>query len=345
MNNENILEVRNLKKYFPIKAGLLKKTVGHIKAVDNVSFNVKSGETVGLVGESGCGKTTLGRSIIRLHDPTEGEVNFNAGDKYIDLAFMNKKELKQIRSKIQYIFQDPYASLNSRMTIGDIITEPLAINKIGNRKTQIEKAKQLLVKVGLKEEMLNRYPHEFSGGQRQRIVIARSLILNPSFIICDEAVSALDVSVQSQIINLLKDLQKEFKLTYIFIAHGLNVVNYISDKIIVMYLGRIVEIGGADDIFHNPQHPYTEALMSAIPIPRHLQTKIKKERIMLEGSIPSPANPPSGCYFHPRCRYATDACKSAEYRLEQIGKNENHLCACIRYKELNLKPYTGKMDE
>jgi oligopeptide/dipeptide ABC transporter ATP-binding protein len=344
MQKENLLEIRNLKKYFPVTSGFFKRTVGHIKAVDSVSFDIKKGETLGIVGESGCGKTTLGRTIIKLHEPTEGDILFKySNERIVNLSNVDKASLKKIRPKIQYIFQDPYASLNSRMTVGEVITEPLIVNNIGTSKSRIEKAKELLTVVGLKPEMLNRYPHEFSGGQRQRIVIARALILEPDFIICDEAVSALDVSVQSQIINLLKDLQDERGLTYIFIAHGLNVVNYISDRIIVMYLGRVMEIGSADSIFNNPQHPYTEALMSAIPVPKHLQTANKK-RIALEGNIPSPANPPSGCYFHPRCKYAKDECKSGEYNLYNVDKDITHQTSCIKFKELSLKPYTGKMD-
>ncbi|HJO92030.1 MAG TPA: oligopeptide/dipeptide ABC transporter ATP-binding protein [Victivallales bacterium] len=345
MENNTILEVKNLKKYFPITSGLLKRNTGSIRAVDNVNFSINSGETIGIVGESGCGKTTLGRTIIRLHDPTEGEILFKLDNSMIDLASLTHKELKSVRSKIQYIFQDPFASLNSRMTVCDLITEPLVINKIGNRRSQVEKAKELLVKVGLKPTMLDRYPHEFSGWQRQRIVIARALVLEPDFIICDEAVSALDVSVQSQVINLLKDLQNELNITYIFIAHGINVVNYISDRVMVMYLGRIMEIGKTDSIFCNPKHPYTEALLSAVPVPKHLQKTKNKKRITLTGNIPSPSNPPSGCYFHPRCRYATEVCKTHEYSLTEVEKGSDHFTSCIRYNKLNLSAYSGKMED
>lgn len=332
-DNQTILQVKNLKKYFPIKGGFLKGIQGYVKAVDDVSFEVKKGETVGLVGESGCGKTTLARTIIRLLDTTEGQVKFRFNDQLTDLINLSEKEMNQVRLKLQYIFQDPFSSLNSRMTVRDIITEPLRINKIGDRESQIEKAKELLIKVGLTPDMLNRYPHEFSGGQRQRIVIARSLVLDPDLVICDEPVSALDVSVQAQVLNLLTDLQQDLDLTYLFIAHDLSVVNYISDRVIVMYLGKIVEVGTADQIYNNPLHPYTEALLAAIPVPK---SRKSSKRVLLSGNVPSPVNPPKGCNFHPRCPYAVDICKREEPKIIEMGEGTEHFTACHRVSELQL---------
>lgn len=300
---QDILKVKNLKKYFPIKGGVFTHTVANVHAVDDVSFTVKRGETLGIVGESGCGKSTLGRAILRLDDPTAGTIEFDGQD----VLALHRKELKALRRDLQVIFQDPFASLNPRMTIGQIIEEPLRVHKIGtpeSRKTEVE---NLLVKVGMRKEVVDRYPHEFSGGQRQRISIARALALKPKVIICDEPVSALDVSIQAQIINLMIDLQEEFGLTYLFIAHDLSVVEHISDTIMVMYLGQVVEKARVDKLFAKPTHPYTKALLSAIPQP---DPEHKSDRIILEGDVPSPIYPPSGCRFHPRCPLAKDKCKS-----------------------------------
>jgi oligopeptide/dipeptide ABC transporter ATP-binding protein len=305
MSSDYLLEVRHLSKDFPIKGGIFGRQVGSLTAVNNVSFKVKRGETLGLVGESGCGKTTLGRCILRLIEPTSGEVIFN-GD---DITKYTPQQMRVIRRKMQIIFQDPYASLNPRMTIGGILSEPLIIHKLF--KSQDEKTKrlhQLLDYVQLPKDALNKYPHEFSGGQRQRVCIARALAVEPEFIVCDEPVSALDVSVQAQVVNLMMDLQKELGLTYLFIAHDLKVVEYISNKVAVMYLGNSVEIAEASELYGSPKHPYTKSLFSAIPKPDPNQSG---DRIILEGDVPSPMNPPSGCHFHPRCWLASDDCKKA----------------------------------
>ena len=323
-----ILEVTNLKKYFSIKGGAFWQEVGKVYAVDGVSFNIKHGETLGLVGESGCGKSTLGRTLINLYSPTSGEVFFN------DKNIFNQKgrEIKQLRKNMQIIFQDPYESLNPRHTIEYILEEPFIIHKIGNRNERLKKISELLDYVGLAKNSLERYPHEFSGGQRQRIGIARAIALNPKMIICDEPVSALDVSIQSQILNLLLDLQNELNLTYIFIAHDLSVVKHISDRIAVMYLGKIVEITDADSIYQNPLHPYTRALLTAIPVP---DPSIKKKRNILKGDVPSSSSPPTGCRFHTRCPIAIDICKIKEPELKQITQIENeHLAACHRVNEI-----------
>lgn len=307
-----LMEVRGLKKDFVSKGAKGKKVVHALSGID---FTVRQGETFGLVGESGCGKTTVGRVICCLTEPTEGEVLFEGKD----LFKMSRAELKKVRRDIQMIFQDPFASLDPRMTIGQIITEPLIIHKIGDRASRRAMAEELLERVGLQPSYYNRYPHEFSGGQRQRIGIARALILKPKLVICDEPVSALDVSVQSQILNLLKELQKDMGLTYIFIAHGLNVVKHISDRVGVMYLGRMAEVVEAEDLFHSPAHPYTQALLSAIP---HPDPTREQHRIILEGDIPSPVNPPSGCYFHTRCHHCGELCACEVPQMQRIGERE-----------------------
>ncbi|KAA3604598.1 MAG: dipeptide ABC transporter ATP-binding protein [Calditrichaeota bacterium] len=318
--SEDLIVVKNLQKYFPIKKGLFSKTVGNVKAVDDVSFTIKKGETLGLVGESGCGKSTLGRTILRLLEPSGGSVIFNGED----IASLSKSELRKIRQDIQIIFQDPYSSLNPRMTVGSMLTEILKLHNFGDSNAIKQRIDELLVRVGLSEQHATRYPHEFSGGQRQRIGIARALSVEPKFIICDEPVSALDVSIQAQIINLLMDLQKEFNLTYLFIAHDLSVVEHISNRVAVMYLGKIVEISDYKTLYANPTHPYTKALLSAVPI---ADPDRKSERIILTGDVPSPANTPSGCYFHPRCPSAKPECKITIPELRE--KEAGHFNACI----------------
>lgn len=326
MKNNILLEVRKLKKYFYLRAGFLfQKNVEIVKAVDNISFYIKKGETFGLVGESGCGKSTTARVILKLTMPTGGSAIYNN----MDLFKLNKRQMFKARREIQIIFQDPYASLSPRMTIGDIINEPMEIHKIGNKKSRMKKVKELLNVVGLNPEHINRYPHEFSGGQRQRIGVARALALTPKLLLCDEPVSALDVSVQAQILNLLSDLQKEFDLTYLFIAHDLSVVKHVSDRVGVMYLGKLVEVAKSEDLYINPFHPYTMGLLSAIPIPDP-EMERKRKRIVLEGDVPSPIDPPSGCHFHPRCPNAQDICSREEPELKDYSKNENeHLAACF----------------
>jgi oligopeptide transport system ATP-binding protein len=316
-----LLEVRHVKKYFPIRAGVLQREVAHVHAVDDVSFAVKPGETLGLVGESGCGKSTLGRTIVRLLQPTAGEIIFDG----TPIQNLGTRRLRPLRREMQMVFQDPYASLNPRKRVGTIISDPMKIHNLGSRSEQKRRVNEILETVGLSPEHYNRFPHEFSGGQRQRIGIARSLALRPKLIVADEPVSALDVSIQSQMLNLLDDLQTEFNLTYIFIAHDLGVVRHVSDRIVVMYLGKIVELSPADELYVRPIMPYTEALLSAVPIPDPDLAE-KRERIVLEGDVPSPINPPSGCRFHPRCRYATEVCTQVEPPLVDYGNG--HLAAC-----------------
>ena len=314
-----LLEVKNLKKHFPIKKGILSRTVGHVRAVDGISFTLKRGETLGLVGESGCGKTTVGRSIMRLIEPTSGQVNFNGQD----LLELCKEELRQVRASFQIIFQDPFSSLNPRMNVGQIIAEPIK-NHLKEPRAEIKKrVAYLMEKVGLHPEQMNRYPHEFSGGQRQRIGIARALALNPLVIVCDEPVSALDVSIQAQVINLLAQLQEQMNLSYLFIAHDLSVVEHISDRIAVMYLGRFVELATDQELYHNPLHPYSQALLSAVPVP---DPEVRKKSILLAGDVPSPLNPPSGCTFHTRCPECKEVCKHEEPMFRDLG--ENHWIAC-----------------
>ncbi|MGZ3795012.1 MAG: ABC transporter ATP-binding protein [Pseudobdellovibrionaceae bacterium] len=314
---EVLLEARNIKKYFPIKKGLLMREVGQVKAVDDISLSVRRGETLGLVGESGCGKSTLGRTLIRLYEPTSGGLSF----KGKDFLALTGQELRQKRKDIQMIFQDPYAALDPRMTVGQIISQPFQIHKVLKPQEVEIRVKELLELVGLKASHINRYPHEFSGGQRQRICIARAMALNPELIICDEPVSALDVSIQAQILNLLKDLQEKLNLTYIFISHDLSVIEHVCDRVAVMYLGKIVELATRDELFSNPQHPYTQALLAAIPQVGEGKKQMKKS---LGGDVPSPINPPSGCHFHPRCAYKMEICTKERPSL----KGTDHQISC-----------------
>lgn len=315
----DLIEVRNLKKYFPVRGGVMQRVVNWVKAVDDVSFTIRTGETLGLVGESGCGKTTVGRSILRLIEPTDGDVCYEGQD----ITSLSSKELKAIRRNMQIIFQDPYASLDPRVQIGDTVMRGLNIHKIGTKQERWDMMIDAMERVGLRDYHARRFPHEFSGGQRQRIGIARALVLRPEFIVCDEPVSALDVSIQSQVLNLLTDLQKELKLTYLFISHDLSVVEHISHRVAVMYLGKIVELANREDLFDNPRHPYTKALMSAIPV---ADPRIKKERIILKGDVPSPLNPPKGCRFHPRCPIAVEKCGQEEPAFREIAPD--HWVAC-----------------
>ncbi|WP_111937550.1 ABC transporter ATP-binding protein [Clostridium paraputrificum] len=325
MEQEVILRVENLKKYFPIKGGFFSKTIGNVKAVDGVSLEVRKGETLGIVGESGCGKSTTGRAILQLLKPTGGKVYF----KDQDLSKLSKKEMRALRPKMQLIFQDPYSSLNPRMTVGQIIGEALIDHKMATKENLREKVLEVMDLCGLAEYQIDRFPHEFSGGQRQRIGIARALALDPEFIVADEPVSALDVSIQAQIINLLVKLQKEKGFSYMFISHDLSVVEHLCQRVGVMYLGSMVELADKDELFDNPLHPYTKALLSAIPIP---DPTIKRDRIILTGDIPSPANPPKGCKFHTRCPYATDKCKEEAPEYREI--KEGHFVACHRVGEI-----------
>lgn len=321
---EVVLKVKNLKKYFPGSKKFFSKKSTYVKAVDGIDFDIKRGETFGLVGESGCGKTTAGRTIIRLYDPTDGEVKFE--NQVID-----DMNIQELRRDMQMIFQDPYGCLNPRMTVAEILGEPLEIYNIAKGKEKQDRIHSSMVRVGLSKRLANRYPHEFSGGQRQRIGIARALMLNPKFIVCDEPISALDVSIQGQIVNMLQKLQDELDLTYLFIAHDLAMVKYISDRIGVMYLGKIVELADGHELYKNPSHPYTKALLSSIPI-ADPDLSAKMERVILEGNIPSPLNVPSGCRFRTRCRYAMDICKEIEPKLEQVGIN--HKVACHLYNDI-----------
>jgi oligopeptide/dipeptide ABC transporter ATP-binding protein len=314
-----LLEVEDLKTYFPIRKGLLRRTIGQVKAVDGVSFTIAAGETLGLVGESGCGKSTAGRSILRLLEPTAGQVKLN-GRRIDNLA---AAELRSMRRELQVIFQDPYSSLSPRLKVGSIIAEPLRNFGLGSGDDIRQRVRDLVAKVGLRPDAVDRYPHQFSGGQRQRIGIARALALNPKLIICDEPVSALDVSVQAQVVNLLKDLQAELGLSYLFIAHDMAVVEHVSHRIAVMYLGKIVEIGSRRQILAEPLHPYTQALLSAVPVPN---PKLKRQHIVLKGDVPSPANPPSGCRFHTRCPYAFDRCRTEEPLLVRAGPDQSVAC-------------------
>ena len=332
-DKNNILEVKNLTKYFPIKSGFFKRLVGNVQAVDDVSFNLIEGETLGLVGESGCGKTTASRCVLRAVDPTSCEINFRTSDgNTVDMASLNSRELRPIRKEIQMIFQDPFSSLNARMTLLDIVGEPLLVNGVSNREERLERVSELLTLVGLRPEYMQRYPHAFSRGERQRIGIARALALNPRVVVADEPVSALDVSVQAQVINLLMDLQEQLKLTYLFVAHDLSVVKQISDRVAVMYVGKMVEIASTKKIFEKPLHPYTDALLNAVPVPD--PRKRKSEKKHLSGEVANPASPPSGCYFHPRCPYAQDICKTTKPTLEEV--QPGRFVSCHRAKELDL---------
>ncbi len=336
-NNDVLLEIKNLKKYFPINKGFIKRETTYVQAVDDISFHINRGETFGLVGESGCGKSTTGRTIIRLYDVTDGEVIYDGAE----IGKMNETQLKPFRKRMQMIFQDPYASLNSRMTVGDIIGEPMDIHNLATGKKRQEMIYELLEKVGLSKGHASRYPHEFSGGQRQRIGIARALAVEPDFIICDEPISALDVSIQAQVVNMLEDLQREMGLTYLFIAHDLSMVKHISDRIGVMYLGKLVEIASRDELYSDPLHPYTQALLSAIPIPDPEVTRAQK-RIILEGDVPSPINPPSGCRFRTRCRYAEEKCSEVEPKLVDAGGGHMHACHYADQIKKGTKQPTNK---
>ncbi|MEM7030364.1 MAG: dipeptide ABC transporter ATP-binding protein [Chloroflexota bacterium] len=341
-SSEPLLEVIDLKKYFPIKKGFfVSKVVNHVRAVDGVNLFVNEGETLGLVGESGCGKTTTGRVIMRAFDATDGEVWFrdqNMGR--VNIMDLDKQSLKMMRRNIQMIFQDPYSSLNPRMNLLQLVGEPLLVNNYAQGQELEDRVAELLKVVGLRPEHMSRYPHAFSGGQRQRIGVARALALNPQFIVCDEPVSALDVSIQAQTLNLLQDLQEQFKLTYLFISHDLSVVEHISDRVAVMYVGKLVESAKTSELFSKPKHPYTEALLSAVPKPDPRQ---RSEPIILEGDVADPANPPTGCYFHPRCRYATELCKIDTPKLREIAPE--HFVSCHRAEELDLKGVHGAASE
>jgi peptide/nickel transport system ATP-binding protein len=336
-HDDLILDVKDLKKYFPVRSGFIKRGVGFVKAVDGVNLFVKKGETLGLVGESGCGKTTTGRTIIRLLDPTGGTIRFKDPKMgWVNLESMERKELREVRPNMQIIFQDPFSSLDPRMTVMRIVSEPLIINKVASGSELQDRVAELLRTVGMRPEYMSRYPHAFSGGQRQRLGIARALALNPQMIICDEPVSALDVSIQAQVLNLLEDLQADFNLTYIFVAHDLSVVEHISDRVAVMYVGRLVELADTESLYYSPKHPYTEALMAAVPKP---DPRRRDRPIKLPGEVANPANPPSGCYFHPRCRYAKPICANETPPLVEVAPE--HFSACHFAKELELRGVLG----
>ena len=342
VGDKKLLEVMGLKMHFPIKRGFFApKTVGYVKAVDDVSFFIREGETLGLVGESGCGKTTTGRLILRAYDPTAGEIWF-ADRKMgrVNVADLNKQQLNQLRQNMQLIFQDPFSSLNPRMTLLEIVGEPLYVNKVAQGKEMKDRVAELLRVVGLRPEYMTRYPHAFSGGQRQRIGVARALALNPQLVVCDEPVSALDVSVQAQILNLLQELQEKFNLTYLFISHDLSVVEHISDRVAVMYVGKLVEHALTDELFLNPKHPYTEALLAAVPKP---DPRLRIEPVVLQGEVADPSNPPSGCYFHPRCQYRVDRCVTEAPVLREIAPD--HFVSCHRAEEMKLKGVLGQASE
>jgi len=331
-NDGHLLEVQNLKMHFPIQKGFFRRTVGHVKAVDGLDFYINEGETLGLVGESGCGKTTTGRLVMRGYNPTGGRILYRREEgSTIDIADLDKEQLKSIRREVQMIFQDPYSSLNPRMTLLQIVGEPLVVHQVASGQELKDRVAELLKTVGLYPEHMTRYPHAFSGGQRQRIGIARALALNPRLIIADEPVSALDVSIQAQILNLLQDLQQKFNLTYLFIAHDLSVIEHISDRVAVMYVGKLVEMADTEALFITPKHPYTEALMAAVPIP---DPRLRSQRVVLQGEVANPANPPSGCYFHPRCRYAQERCRTEEPALEEI--EPAHFVRCHFASQLAL---------
>jgi peptide/nickel transport system ATP-binding protein len=334
-----LLEVKDLKKHFRVTKGFVaSKTVGYVKAVDGVNFFIRRGETLGLVGESGCGKTTTGRLILRAYEPTGGEVWFDDRDLgQVNVAAIDRQQLKEIRRNMQMIFQDPYSSLNPRMTLLQIVGEPLLVNKVARGQELQDRVAELLRVVGLRPEYMTRYPHAFSGGQRQRIGVARALALNPQLVVCDEPVSALDVSIQAQTLNLLQDLQEQFGLTYLFVSHDLSVVEHISDRVAVMYVGKLVEHSTTDILFRNPLHPYTEALLSSVP---KADPRFREEPIMLPGDVADPANPPTGCYFHPRCSYAKELCSKEAPQLRELGKE--HFVSCHRAEELSLNGVGGR---
>jgi peptide/nickel transport system ATP-binding protein len=331
--DDMLLEVKGLKKHFPIRSGLLRRVTGTVKAVDGINFHIRKGETLGLVGESGCGKSTAGRAVLRLHEPTDGEIIFHdAKLGRVDVTQADREMMLQLRPNMQIIFQDPFTSLNPRLTVGQIVGEPLAIQKRASGSELLDRVAELLREVGIRPENMSRYPHAFSGGQRQRIGIARALALNPQLIICDEPVSALDVSIQAQVLNLLEELQGKYGLSYLFIGHDLSVIEHISDRVAVMYVGYIVEMARTDKLYFTPKHPYTEALLNAIP---KADPRMRNRPLRLQGDVPSPANPPSGCYFHPRCRYAKEICSVERPPLQDVG--DEHFVACHFAKELSLQ--------
>lgn len=337
-NGQVLLDVQNLRKYFPIRRGILQRVVGNVRAVDDVAFFINKGETLSLVGESGCGKTTTSRCILRALDPTTGQVLFRTEEgQVVDVAQLTQDKLQPLRRQMQMIFQDPFSSLNPRMTLLDIVGEPLLVHGVKSAKERTERVAELLRLVGLRPEYMRRYPHAFSGGQRQRIGIARALALNPRLVVADEPVSALDVSVQAQILNLMLELQEKLGLTYLFVAHDLSVVKHISERVAVMYVGKIVEMAPTAELFYSPRHPYTEALMSSVPKP---DPRLRSERIVLQGEVADPANPPSGCYFHPRCRYATDVCRTQTPTQEEISPR--HFVSCHRAREITLRGVVKK---